>query len=272
MSQYNSLQPVHAQRAYDARPQADSLPSNGPTLPFLQPPGIHTRTPNGPGQIPFIGVGIGHPYPFPLPPQPQSNGMLPPFMNGILPFHPQLPVLPQWPQAIVALGPMTPFEAKAIVDALIDASLRGVTHKVALDALHGTQGIPAHVWKDRYLDYKEGFDALVRSSMARTLTNPGPAAAANPPQGSPGAPAPASGKEPVVEQAPAPSSELESQGQPSAHLSRSAAPGSAVPRTAKKPIHIYPGRKQSPTPSSVSGFRSKSSRARPSRSAARTQN
>ncbi|KAJ7153198.1 hypothetical protein C8R43DRAFT_950594 [Mycena crocata] len=170
-------QPVHAQRAYDARPQADSLPSNGPTLPFLQPPGIHTRTPNGPGQIPFIGVGIASVqrdaaalY--------ERDFTFPPPIAGASPVA----------SGYVALGPMTPFEAKAIVDALIDASLRGVTPKVAFGRL---------AWP------------------------------ANPPQGSPGAPAPASGKEPVVEQAPAPSSELESQGQPSAHLSRSAAPGSA---------------------------------------------
>ncbi|KAJ7136509.1 hypothetical protein C8R43DRAFT_1132414 [Mycena crocata] len=276
MSQYNSHQPAHAQRAHGAPPQADTLPLNRPPglLPLLQQPqpnGMPPYTPNGPSQMFFTGIGPPYPFPF-LPPQPQSDGVLPQFPPqfppGIFPFRPNLPGLPQWPQTIVPLGPMTVFEEKVIVTALFDAGFRGVTPKVALDALHGTQGIPAHVWKDRYLDHKEGFDALVCS--LRASANPGPTAVPNPPfpQGNTTAPAAATTKTPIysrTEQAP------ESKGRPSVYPSRSTPPASVNVRTVKKPH--YPRIKQSPPPlpESESESEGKSSSARPARSAAKLQ-
>ncbi|KAJ7136501.1 hypothetical protein C8R43DRAFT_1132406 [Mycena crocata] len=266
------LDPAHAQRAHGAPPQADTLPLNRPPglLPLLQQPqpnGMPPYTPNGPPQMFFTGIGPPYPFPF-LPPQPQSDGVLPQFPPqfppGIFPFRPNLPGLPQWPQTIVPLGPMTVFEEKVIVTALFDAGFRGVTPKVALDALHGTQGIPAHVWKDRYLDHKEGFDALVCS--LRASANPGPTAVPNPPfpQGNTTAPAAATTKTPIysrTEQAP------ESKGRPSVYPSRSTPPASVNVRTVKKPH--YPRIKQSPESESES--EGKSSSARPARSAAKLQ-
>ncbi|KAJ7136518.1 hypothetical protein C8R43DRAFT_955743 [Mycena crocata] len=268
------LDPAHAQRAHGAPPQADTLPLNRPPglLPLLQQPqpnGMPPYTPNGPSQMFFTGIGPPYPFPF-LPPQPQSDGVLPQFPPqfppGIFPFRPNLPGLPQWPQTIVPLGPMTVFEEKVIVTALFDAGFRGVTPKVALDALHGTQGIPAHVWKDRYLDHKEGFDALVCS--LRASANPGPTAVPNPPfpQGNTTAPAAATTKTPIysrTEQAP------ESKGRPSVYPSRSTPPASVNVRTVKKPH--YPRIKQSPPPlpESESESEGKSSSARPARSAAK---
>ncbi|KAJ7136528.1 hypothetical protein C8R43DRAFT_1132430 [Mycena crocata] len=269
------LDPAHAQRAHGAPPQADTLPLNRPPglLPLLQQPqpnGMPPYTPNGPSQMFFTGIGPPYPFPF-LPPQPQSDGVLPQFPPqfppGIFPFRPNLPGLPQWPQTIVPLGPMTVFEEKVIVTALFDAGFRGVTPKVALDALHGTQGIPAHVWKDRYLDHKEGFDALVCS--LRASANPGPTAVPNPPfpQGNTTAPAAATTKTPIysrTEQAP------ESKGRPSVYPSRSTPPASVNVRTVKKPH--YPRIKQSPPPlpESESESEGKSSSARPARLTAHT--